>query len=136
MNTTATLSPREARLVAAIAAAPGATQAELSKAIGVSERYVRMLLARESVRAALDAAAQTGIREAAALLGRSATRAARSLVAMADGSARATAPQVSACRAVLDALVPLTEFATMDARITALENAWRDAQKSNDRSFS
>jgi hypothetical protein len=127
MNTETALSPIEVRLIAALTDNPSANQADLAARIRVSERHVRRLLGRESVRAALDTAARDGIREAASLLGRGAARAARALIGMADGTLPTTGARVAACRAVLEAVIALNEFATLEARIADLEHAWRAA---------
>ena len=124
MNTETALSPIEVRLIAALIDNPSASQADLAARIRVSERHVRRLLGRESVRAALDTAARDGIREAASLLGRGAARAARALIGMADGTLPTTGARVAACRAVLEAAVTITEFAVMEQRISELERAW------------
>ncbi len=115
------LSPTEVRLIAAIVEAPEATQADIAKAIDLSARHVRRLLARDRVRRALDAAARAGLAAGASVLGRGAQRAAEALLAMAMGTTRATAPRVQACRAVLDGAGRLIDLVDLEARIAGLE---------------
>jgi hypothetical protein len=122
VSTAAGLNPREAALVAALAAAPASTQQELAAGLGITDRYVRVLLAREPVRAALDEAAQTGLRETTALLGRSAARAARSLIGMATGDLPANPARVAACRAVLEMAADLDERRVLAERVRRLED--------------
>jgi hypothetical protein len=129
VSTPAVLTPVETRLVAALADNPSASQADLAGKLHVTERHVRRLLARDSVRGALDEAARDGIRETASVIGRGAVRAAKALLAMAEGTSPPNSARVAACRAVLDALVPLTEFATMEGRIAALERSWAMARE-------
>ncbi len=117
-----TLSPTEVRLIAAIVEAPAASQADIAKAIDLSARHVRRLLARERVRKALDDAARAGLAAGASVLGRGAQRAAEALLAMAMGTARATAPRVQACRAVLDGAGRLIDLVDLERRIAGLEN--------------
>jgi ParB-like chromosome segregation protein Spo0J len=130
----AVLSATESRLLAAIADEPGATQADIAKALKLSARHVRRLLAREPVRKALDAAARAGLDAGASILGRGATRAAQSLLAMATGATRATAPRVAACRAVLDGAGRLIDLVDLERRIAMIEkaristSAWGGAQ--------
>jgi hypothetical protein len=116
-----TLSAIEARLVAAVVENPMATQADLAVSVKVTERHVRRLLAREPVRRALNEAASAGVRETAAIIGRGAARAGRALVSMADGTVPATSARVAACRAALDFLVSLTEYAERKERMGEVE---------------
>lgn len=128
MTTTTSLNAREMQLLSALAESPAATQQELASTIGVSPRYVRLLLAREPVKAALDVAAKDAIRETAALIARGAVRAARSLIGMSDGTIKPNAARVGACRATLEYLVPLTELAAIFPRLERLEAGRREAQ--------
>jgi hypothetical protein len=121
MTDAETLSPTEARLIAAIVEAPGDSQADLAKALKVSARHVRRLMARERVRRALDEAARAGLAEGASVLGRGALRAAQSLLSMAAGTTRATSPRVAACRAVLDGAGRLIDLVDLERRIVGLE---------------
>jgi len=128
MSSDAVLSPVEVRLIGAMVDAPGATRADLAARVKISERHVRRLLAREPVRQALDEAARAGVREAAAVLGRGAVRAASVLVQMVDGTIPPTNSRVSACRVALEALVALSEFASLEQRIGELERAWSQSR--------
>lgn len=123
MTADETLTPREARLVAAIAAAPAATQADIAAELKISARHVRRLLAREPVRRALDQAARAGLEAGAAVLGRGARLAAESLLSMATGSTRATTPRVAAARAVLEGAGRLIDLVDLERRIAGLEQA-------------
>lgn len=115
------LSATESRIVAAIVAAPSASQADIAAALKLSARHVRRLLGRERVRKALDDAARAGLRDASSVLGRSAARAAEALRDMADGKVRATSPRVAAARAVLDGAGRLIDLVDLEARIIDLE---------------
>jgi hypothetical protein len=116
------LSPREARLVAAISADPGATQEELAAQLQVTARWVRKLLARQPVRKALDEVARDGLAAAASVLGRGAQRAAHALVAMATGAAKATTAKVAACKAMMDGGGRLIDLVDLERRIQQLEH--------------
>lgn len=121
MTAQETLTPVEARLVAVVADTPALSQEDIASRLKVTARHVRRLLARERVRAALDAAARAGLRESTSLMGRGAVRAARALVAMAGGEMPPTNARVAACRAVLDAAGRLIDLEDMEARIAQLE---------------
>ena len=125
------LTPIEARLIAVISEAPAASQADVAKRLRISERHVRRLLALERVRKALDDAARTGLREASALLGRGAVRAARALISMASADAAATSARVAAARAVLEGGSRLVDLMDLERRIVELEKErstpWRGA---------
>jgi len=125
------LTPIEARLIAVISEAPAASQADVAKRLRISERHVRRLLALERVRKALDDAARTGLREASALLGRGAVRAARALISMASADAAATSARVAAARAVLEGGARLVDLMDLERRIVELEKErstpWRGA---------
>jgi hypothetical protein len=115
------LTPREVALIALAAEDPTASQADLAAALKISVRHVRRLLARQRVRKALDAAARAGLEAGAAVLGRSAQRAAQSLVEMAVGKVRASSPRVAACRAVLDGAGRLIDLVDLERRIAGIE---------------
>ena len=125
------LTPIEARLIAVISEAPAASQADVAKRLRISERHVRRLLALERVRKELDDAARTGLREASALLGRGAVRAARALISMASADAAATSARVAAARAVLEGGARLVDLMDLERRIVELEKErstpWRGA---------
>jgi hypothetical protein len=57
-------------------------------------------------------------------------RAARGLVAMADGTASAESPRVSACRAVIEGAVSLAEVEELLIRVAELEAAFNKRPKS------
>ena len=117
------LTPTEARLLAVLAADPGASQEDIAAKLRVTGRHVRRLLQREPIRQALDVAARAGLREATAILGRGAVRAARALVAMAAGDALADAPRVSAARATLEGAGKLIDLLDLEARVREIEDA-------------
>ena len=115
------LSPSERRLLGALAEAPCATQEDLASVLGMTARHVRRLMASERLRAALDAAAREGLRDATSVLGRGATRAARTLISMCDGTTLALPGRVAACRTVLEAAGRLFDLLELEQRIVALE---------------
>ncbi len=123
MTVTDSLTPIESRLVALLSAKPDARQEDIAAELGKSTRHVRRLLARASVRRALDGAARDGLARASTLLGNGAQRAAQALVSMATGATRATTPRVSACRVVLEGAARLVEAVNVDERLRKLEAA-------------
>lgn len=131
MTTDEVLTPVEVRLIAVISEAPSTGQEDIAKRLKISVRHVRRLLAQERVRRALDEAARIGLREASALLGRGAVRAARSLIAMASGDAAATSARVAAARSVIEGGARLVDLMDLERRIVELEKErstpWRGA---------
>jgi|HubBroStandDraft_6_1064221.scaffolds.fasta_scaffold1232405_2 hypothetical protein len=119
------LTPREVRLVAAIVAAPDATQAELAQEVGITDRYVRMLLAREPVRLALDAAARTGLREAASLAGRLSAKAMRALGDIIDDKRAPASARVAAAREIRESALVLSERREIIERLDRVEQLAR-----------
>jgi hypothetical protein len=115
------LTPREVRLIAAIVAAPDATQADLAQEVGITDRYVRMLLAREPVRLALDAAARAGLREAASLAGRLSTRAMRALGDIIDDRKAPASARVAAAREIRESALVLSERREIVERLDRVE---------------
>jgi len=117
-----TLSPTEARLIAAIVAAPGATQQELAEELRVTARYVRMLLSRERVRRALDASARATLAEASSMLGNASKRVGQSAIDLATGKTKAPASvRLAACRLVIEGASKLVDLVDLEKRIVAME---------------
>ena len=119
------LKPREAALVAAIVAAPDASQAELAEVVGVTDRYVRMLLSREPVRLALDDAARLGLREAASLAGRLSTKAMRALGDIIDDKRAPASARVAAAREIRESALVLSERREIIERLDRVEQLAR-----------
>lgn len=126
-----TLSPIESRLLAAIGVTPSASQEELGETLGVTPRYIRKLLARAHVKAALDAVSRDGLRDVTARLLRGADRAAASLIRMATGPDRATSARVQAARAVVSLALQLRQAGEMESRLAAIEAALAAAPNSS-----
>ena len=94
-------TPAELRFAEVLAAMPGATQAELAKALSCSERTVRNRFASPAVRELIDAAGREGVRRATNRLGAAADMAARFLIAVVAGSRAASAIRVAAANSIL-----------------------------------
>ena len=117
------LTPAETRLVTAIVELGSPTQEDIAARLKLTARHVRRLMARESVRNALDIAARAGLREATSILGRGSARAARAMDKMAAGELSPHTGRVAACRAVLEGAGRLIDLVDLERRIAGLEKA-------------
>jgi len=113
------LNPRESTFVRALI--DGLTVDEASKLVDICGRTGRRWRRKSAVVAHLREHARTSVQQATAVLAGGATRAALSLVAIADDKAKASAPRVQAARACLEFASKGTELADIEERLTTLE---------------
>jgi hypothetical protein len=115
------LSVRQHRAIAALLERD--TIVEAAGVVRVSERTVRRWLEEPAFNAELRRRRDGIVGTAALTLARGMNRAAVALVAMADGTAPASAARTVAAKAVLESGIALIEFSSMEARIADLEKA-------------
>jgi phage terminase small subunit len=101
--------------------AAGESLADAAKAAGVSYRTARRWKGRPEIASAIRERTTEALALGRAVLASGMARAARGLVAMADGTAPAESPRVSACRAVVEGAVSLAEMEELEARLSELE---------------
>jgi hypothetical protein len=101
--------------------ASGGSLADGATAARVSVRSAKRWHRRPEIQAAIRERSAEQVASARGVLAAGMAKAARSLVSMAAGESEADGPRVSACRAVLDTAVGLTDLADMTARLDALE---------------
>jgi hypothetical protein len=111
-----------ARQVAAIGAIlANSTQEEAAAAVGITPRTLRRWSANERFAAELRRQRTRVLDQVATVLAGGAAAAARSLIQIATGEARASAARVSAAKAVIDAAQRLEEAGTIAGRLDELE---------------
>jgi hypothetical protein len=115
----ARLSPKEIRFCDALAA--GETSCQAAKLAGITDRTGRRWRQRPEIQAAVRARLNDSLGAARAILACGAARAATGLVSMSDGSEEASAPRVSAARAVVEGATRLVEIEEIESRLAALE---------------
>ena len=113
------LNPRESAFVRALI--DGSTIDEASKVVDICGRTGRRWRQRPAVVAVLREHSRASVAQATAVLASGATKAALSLVAIADDKRKASAPVVQAARAVLEFASKGTELADIEERLTTLE---------------
>jgi hypothetical protein len=101
--------------------ASGHTYEEIATAIGKSTRTCRRWERRQEIAALIKTRSQEQVATARSVLASGMHRAARSLVDMADGKAKAEAPRVSAARAVVETTTRLVEIEEIENRLAELE---------------
>jgi hypothetical protein len=112
------------------AVATGESLADAAKASGVSYRTARRWKVRPEIASAIRERTTEALALGRAVLASGMARAARGLVAMADGTASAESPRVSACRAVIEGAVSLAEVEELLIRVAELEAAFNKRPKS------
>jgi hypothetical protein len=115
-----TLSPRELQFVESVAT--GGSLADSATTCGISLRTSARWNKRPEIQSAIRELAHSHVARARGVLAAGMVRAARSLLEMATGEREADSARVSACRAVLDTAIGLSEL-DVSARLEALEAA-------------
>jgi hypothetical protein len=113
------LNARELLLVEAIA--KGESLADSATAAGVSYRTARRWRLKPHVAEQIRNRVSENLAQTRAILSAGSSRAARGLVAMADGTAPAEAARCSAARGVLESAMKLAELEDVIERLTKLE---------------
>jgi hypothetical protein len=113
------LNAVELRVADMIAA--GCTVDETAKETGKSIRTIRRWKKDPKIAAVIKARASEAVAMGRAVLSSGMHRASRALVQMADGSTLASAPRVSAARAVVETTAKLVELEELQARLAELE---------------
>lgn len=113
------LSPPQIRAIEALLAHE--TQAEAAKAARVGQRSIRRWLTQDPFRTALARQRTRLLEDAGAVLARGASKAAASLVRMATGDMKASAPRVAAARAVLDIAIKAAELDDVMKQVAELQ---------------
>ena len=114
-----TLDARELRFVDLVAS--GSTLGDAATAIGIGYRTARRWKKRPEIVSAIKDRASEQVALGRAVLAAGMGRAARSLVDMADGQAKAEPARVSAARAVVEVTARLVELETVNERLAQLE---------------
>jgi len=112
------LNPRETAFVRALI--DGSTIDEASKLVDITGRSGRRWRHKPAVVQALRDHARTSVQQAVAVLASGTTRAALSLVAIADDKTKASAPRVQAARACLEFASKGTELAALQEQVTEI----------------
>ena len=112
------LNPRESTFVRALI--DGLTIDEASKLVDIVGRTGRRWRRKPAVVAALRDHARASVQQATAVLAGGATRAALSLVAIADDKRKASAPVVQAARACLEFASKGTELAELQQEVAEI----------------
>jgi phage terminase small subunit len=115
----ACLSPKEIRFCDALAA--GETSCQAAKLAGITDRTGRRWRQRPEIQTAVRARLNDSLGAARAILACGAARAATGLVSMSDGSEEASAPRVSAARAVVEGATRLVEIEEIESRLAEVE---------------
>jgi hypothetical protein len=115
----ARLSPKETRFVDALAA--GETSCQAAKQAGITDRTGRRWRQRPEIQSAVRSRLNDSLGAARAILACGAARAATGLVSMSDGSEEASAPRVSAARAVVEGATRLVEIEEIESRLAEVE---------------
>lgn len=118
------LHARELAFVDVIAS--GASLKDGATTAGIGYRTAKRWHKRPEIVAAIRARVSENLAMARAVLASGASRAARSLVDMSDGTRTADAPTVSAARAVVESASRLCEIQELEARLTELEARLQD----------
>jgi hypothetical protein len=113
------LTPAESVFVRSLV--DGASVEDAASVAGISARSGRRWRHKPAVVAALREHSRASVAQATAVLASGSTRAALSLVAIADDKRKASAPVVQAARAVLEFASKGTELADIEERLTTLE---------------
>ncbi|MGD0836925.1 MAG: helix-turn-helix domain-containing protein [Polyangia bacterium] len=114
-----TLDARELRFVDMVAS--GSTLGDAATAIGIGYRTARRWKKRPEIASAVKERASEQVALGRAVLAAGMGRASHALVEMADGTATASAPRVSAARAVVEVTAKLVELEDVAARLAELE---------------
>ena len=113
------LTPAESVFVRALV--DGASVEDAANAAAISARTGRRWRHRPAVVAALREHSRASVQQATAVLASGATKAALSLVAIADDKRKASAPVVQASRAILEFASKGCELAEIEERLATLE---------------
>ena len=113
------LNALELRFVDAIAS--GATLEDAATATGRSTRTLRRWKKRPEIASAIKDRASEQVALGRAVLAAGMGRASHALVHMADGTVEASAPRVSAARAVVETTAKLVELEDVQVRLAELE---------------
>ena len=117
------LSALEIRFVDALAT--GTTPREAAKLVGVSERTGRRWRQKPEIQAAIRSRLNDSIAVGRSILASGMASAAAGLVSMASGEAKADPGRASACRAVTEGAVKLTEIQDLQVELTEIREPTR-----------
>jgi hypothetical protein len=113
------LSAREVKFCDLLAT--GTPPAEAARIVGIAERSGRRWRQKARIQAAIRARLNDAVAVGRSILASGMGRASHALVSMADGTEDASAPRVSAARAVVETTAKLVELEDVQARLAELE---------------